>query len=92
MVPGVFPTIRAAQDWASQKQIYSDAWLKIAVSDGTYSIRNIKSAVKDWSRLIIVGNESDYSKCTLQVDCKNNGNDSFLIWAMVSASLTGFIF
>lgn len=74
MVPAVFPTIQSALDWAAQKQIYTDAWLKIAVSDGTYSIRNIKSAVKDWSRLIIVGNESDYSKCTLQVDCTNNGN------------------
>lgn len=75
-VPSDYPTIQDALDFLKDKIINAD--IDILVADGEYEISSpITSAVQQYSRLTIRGNESDCSKCVLKINNINN-TDGFL--------------
>ncbi|WP_269915418.1 phage tail protein [Acinetobacter sp. HY1485] len=77
-VPEIFPSIQDAFDWLEKKRIVGNSAVNILVADGKYNILSaITSKVFDGNKLTIRGNETDPSKCILNIDNTAN-HDGFL--------------
>lgn len=89
-VPEMFPTIQAALDFFSFKRAANNAWFRIQVDNGVYRVKNIRSRVKDWHALQIIGNESNPLDCQLQVDTTDNGCGFIFEDGFGAAVINGF--
>ena len=78
-VPIDFANLVDCMDWIENKRIRGNGEVFIAVADGVYQqTQTINLNHKDGKKIKLVGNETDCTKCVLEIDNRNN-NDCFFV-------------
>ncbi|KON64803.1 pectate lyase superfamily protein [Komagataeibacter europaeus] len=90
-VPSVFPTMQAALDYCSVKEVAGGTF-NIQVADGTYSVSQLESPRGDGGKTIFVrGNETTPTNCVLNFDATANKNGFFAQGGNGYAWINGFV-